>query len=87
MGKVYLQVWEYLDNETFLNAGATLHLSLRERDNFISKNNKNRYIGLPQVFIADMPIYKKVKKNKTIKINEAQLNNMINSCTLMKFNS
>lgn len=87
MNKVLLQLWEEsnINNEQLTN-GCSLHLDKNERDKYVVSciisgeipNNYDRTIGdAVDVFIIDS-LYEKLSNLKSIKLDEASFQNMIN---------
>lgn len=88
MNKVILQLWEETTNGKILSDGCSIHLSLLDHENFINKiyENRNMY-EIPEcydrivgdyeyVYISD-DIYNLLLEEKSLKISEPSLQNMI----------
>lgn len=88
MNKVVLQLWEETTDGKILNDGCSIHLSLEDHEKFISTIYKNRsdneipdsydrIIGdFEYVYVSD-EIYNSLLEEKSLKISEPSLQNMI----------
>jgi hypothetical protein len=89
MNKVILQLWEESNTkEGFLSDGCSLHLSVKERDIYVSSiynsrdnsiipNEYDRIIGeWVEVFVEDK-IFNMIIEEKSIKINESAFQNLL----------
>jgi hypothetical protein len=89
MNKVILQLWEESNTkEGFLSDGCSLHISLEERNKYISSiyserdgnnipNQYDRTVGEDVEVFVDDKIYSMISSDKTIKLNEAAFQNLI----------
>lgn len=88
MNKVILQLWEETTNGKILSDGCSIHLTLEDREVFIDTIYKNRsdneipdsydrIIGdYEYVYVSD-EIYNFLSEEKSLKISETSLKNMI----------
>jgi len=88
MNKVILQLWEETTNGKILSDGCSIHLTLKDRQNFINKIYENRLEDeIPDsydrivgdyvyVYISD-ETYDFLLSEKSLKISETSLQNMI----------
>ena len=89
MNKVILQLWEESNTkEGFLSDGCSLHISLEERNKYISSiyserdgnnvpNQYDRTVGEDVEVFVDDKIYSMISSDKTIKLNEAAFQNLM----------
>jgi hypothetical protein len=89
MNKVFLQLWEESNSiDGFLSNGCSLHLSLQDRNNYVSSiyssiddrslpDEYDRIIGKESVVYVTDEIFEMVKKDKSVKIPEVSLQNML----------
>lgn len=80
MKKILIQLWEisYPDN-TIDSDGCSLHIDLESRDLFTSSNSSKteRCVGIPTIIEVNQSIYETVQKNKSIRLSEIELNNLV----------
>lgn len=90
MNRVFLQLWEETSKtQGVLTDGCSLHLSKSDRDHYISNFYSNRKVGddIPNsyerilgdevtVFASD-ELFEKILFEKSIKISEVELRNLI----------
>lgn len=89
MNKVVLQLWEESNTkEGFLSDGCSLHISLKERDKYVTSiykgrdnssipNEYDRIVGdWVEVFVEDK-IFNMIIEKKSVKINESAFQNLL----------
>jgi hypothetical protein len=88
MNRVILQLWQESNiNGEILNDGCSLHISLIERDSYVTYVYKNRGDEIPdkydrilgdsvEVFVSDS-IYEALVKDKSMKIPEPAFQNLL----------
>jgi hypothetical protein len=89
MNKVFLQLWEESNKkEGFLSDGCSLHLSLDERNKYVSDvyskrdtslvpDEYDRTVGSESVVYVTDTIFEMIKKDKSVKISETAFQNLI----------
>jgi hypothetical protein len=80
MNKILIQLWEtsYQDN-TIDSDGCSLHIDMESRNLYTSLNStkEERYVGHPTIIEVNQSIFETVQKNKSIRLSEIELNNLI----------
>jgi len=78
MNSVLIQLWENFDNDLHQSDGCSLHIDMNERNNFLNmKEIEEHPVGLPsEVYIPDS-IYDILEKEKSIRLSEIEMNNLI----------
>jgi hypothetical protein len=89
MNKVYLQIWEESERGWGIRPdGCSLHLSIKDRDNYIKSIYSERSGDAPEIYdrIVGEPIeacvsdsiYNLVDKDKSVRLMEYEMNNLSN---------
>ena len=90
MNKVILQIWEEssIDNN-ILPVGGTLHIDVKERNDYVNKmysgrdmndvpNNYERISGSESEVLINDSIFNILLEKKTVRLEEYELNNLVN---------
>jgi hypothetical protein len=90
MNKVILQIWEEssIDNN-ILPIGGTLHIDIKERNEYVNKmydgrdmnnipNNYERISGSEVEVLINDSIFNILLQKKTVRLEEYELNNLVN---------
>jgi hypothetical protein len=89
MNKVFLQLWEESNTkEGFLSDGCSLHINLKERNEYVDSVYKDRDITIVpnyydrivgetiDVYVEDR-LFNMIEKEKSVKIDEASFQNLL----------
>jgi hypothetical protein len=89
MNKVFLQLWEESNTkEGFLSDGCSLHISLKERNEYVDSVYKNRDTTIIpnfydrtvgetiDVYVEDK-LFNMIEREKSVKIDEASFQNLL----------
>jgi hypothetical protein len=94
MNKVVFQLWEELERgENIKNDGCSLHINSTERDIFVKSFYEKRNNSIPdeyekssgsfiEAFIDDL-LYDKLLKNKSLRLSENSMRNLISMSELI----
>ena len=85
MKTLYLQIWEENSSNYNIPCGCTLHIDLKENENYLSLRYNNRVLSkryesaicLPIEVKVNDKIYDIVSKEKTTRLNQNEMNNLI----------
>lgn len=80
MKKILIQLWEisYPDN-TIDSDGCSLHIDMESRNSYttLKSTKEERFVGIPTLVEVNQSIYETVQKNKSIRLSEIELNNLV----------
>lgn len=87
MNKVFLQIWEESIKSNIQPDGASLHLTRSDINKFISSVYKDRtnnvpesytrVVGVPSEVVVSDSLYDILMKQKSIKLEEYEFNNLV----------
>ena len=77
MNEVLIQLWENFDNDSHQSDGCSLHIDMNERDIFLSLQEEDHPVGLPSEVSIPDSIYDILKKEKSIRLSEIEMNNLM----------
>ena len=90
MNKAILQIWEESSiNNNILPVGGTLHIDVKERNDYMNKiytgrdlnsvpNNYERISGSEVEVLINDSIFNILLERKTVRLEEYELNNLVN---------
>lgn len=80
MEKVIIQLWEISNSDnTILSDGCSIHINDIHRTEFvkITSSREERPVGSPSDVLINKNIFEILKKDFTIRLSEAEMNNLI----------
>ena len=90
MNKAILQIWEESSiDSNILPVGGTLHIDVKERNDYVNKmysgrdmnnvpNNYDRVSGSESEVLINDSIFNILLERKTVRLEEYELNNLVN---------
>jgi hypothetical protein len=77
MKLVLIQLWENFENNLHQSDGCSLHLDLIERNRFERLSDLEHPVGFPSEVSIQDSIYNILKKEKSIRLTEIEMNNLL----------
>lgn len=78
---ILIQLWETIDQDNQIESdGCSLHIDLDSRNFYINneiRENNERFVGLPSEVKTKDSIYEILKIEKSIRLSEIEMNNLL----------